>query len=52
MGHLATSQPILVMDVFEHAYITEYGLDRVKYIDAFFRILTGTLFRPALMQSN
>ena len=24
------------MDVFEHAYITQYGLDRAKHIDAFF----------------
>jgi Fe-Mn family superoxide dismutase len=36
VGHLATSQPIVIMDVFEHAYITQYGLDRAKYIDAFF----------------
>ena len=27
--------PLLVMDVWEHAYITEYGLDRVAYIEAF-----------------
>jgi Fe-Mn family superoxide dismutase len=37
VGHLAGSSPILIMDVFEHAYITEYGLDRAKYIDAFFK---------------
>ncbi|MCI5052664.1 MAG: Fe-Mn family superoxide dismutase [Simkaniaceae bacterium] len=37
LGHLAGNAPILVMDVFEHAYITEYGLDRAKYIDAFFK---------------
>lgn len=36
VGHLATGQPILVMDVWEHAYITQYGLDRAKYIDTFF----------------
>lgn len=36
VGHLAGGQPLLVMDVFEHAYITQYGLDRAKYIDAFF----------------
>jgi superoxide dismutase, Fe-Mn family len=35
-GHLATGSPILIMDVFEHAYMPQYGLDRVKYIDAFF----------------
>ena len=27
LGHLAGGKPILVMDVFEHAYITEFGLD-------------------------
>ena len=36
-GHLAGSQPVLVMDVFEHAFITDYGLKRADYIDAFFR---------------
>lgn len=36
-GHLATGSPILIMDVFEHAYITQYGLDRARYIDAFFK---------------
>lgn len=35
-GHLAGASPILVMDVFEHAYMPEYGLDRAGYINAFF----------------
>lgn len=38
-GHLATGEPILVMDVWEHAYITQYALDRAKYIDAFFNTI-------------
>ena len=37
VGHLAGCQPILVMDVFEHAFITDYGLKRADYIEAFFR---------------
>lgn len=37
LGHLAGGTPILVMDVFEHAYMPQYGLDRDKYIDAFFQ---------------
>jgi Fe-Mn family superoxide dismutase len=37
MGHLAGCQPILVMDVFEHAFITDYGLKRADYITAFFK---------------
>lgn len=36
LGHLAGGEPLLVMDVFEHAYITQYGLDRAKYISAYF----------------
>jgi len=36
-GHAAGCIPILVMDVFEHAFITDYGLKRVDYIEAFFR---------------
>jgi len=36
-GHLAGCIPILVMDVFEHAFITDYGLKRANYIEAFFQ---------------
>jgi len=35
-GHLAGGAPILIMDVFEHAYMVDYGLDRMEYINAFF----------------
>lgn len=36
LGHIAGGTPILIMDVFEHAYITQFALDRAKYIDVFF----------------
>ena len=36
VGHLAGCNPILVMDVFEHAFMTDYGLKRADYIAAFF----------------
>jgi Fe-Mn family superoxide dismutase len=36
-GHLAGCQPILVMDVFEHAFMIDYGLKRADYIEAFFK---------------
>lgn len=36
VGHLCGAVPILVMDVFEHAYMTDYGLKRADYIEAFF----------------
>lgn len=35
-GHLCGGKPLLIMDVFEHAYMPDYQLDRQKYIDAFF----------------
>lgn len=36
-GHgSTTSQPILVMDMYEHAYQMDYGAAAGKYIDAFF----------------
>lgn len=38
-GHLAGAIPILVMDVFEHAYLADYGIKRADYIEAFFKII-------------
>ena len=37
VGHPAGCRPILVMDVFEHAFMIDYGLKRADYIAAFFR---------------
>ena len=36
-GHPAGCALILVMDVFEHAFIIDYGLKRADYIAAFFK---------------
>jgi Fe-Mn family superoxide dismutase len=33
---LATSVPLLAMDVYEHAYQMDFGADVARYIDAFF----------------
>jgi superoxide dismutase, Fe-Mn family len=37
VGHPACCVPILIMDVFEHAFLTDYGLKRADYISAFFQ---------------
>lgn len=37
VGNIAGAAPILVMDVFEHAFMIDYGLKRADYIAAFFR---------------
>lgn len=39
VGHLAGATPLLVMDVFEHAFILDYGMKRAEYIDAFFKVI-------------
>ena len=37
VGPLTGYRPILVMDVFEYAFITDYGLKCADYIEAFFK---------------
>jgi Fe-Mn family superoxide dismutase len=37
VSHPAGGVPLLVMDVFEHAYMIDYGLKRADYIEAFFK---------------
>ncbi len=36
-GHPAGGNLLLIMDVFEHAFITDYGLKKADYIEAFFK---------------
>jgi Fe-Mn family superoxide dismutase len=37
VSHPAGCNPLLIMDVFEHAFMLDYGLKRADYIDAFFK---------------
>jgi Fe-Mn family superoxide dismutase len=37
VAHPAGCKPILIMDVFEHAFMLDYGLKRPDYIEAFFK---------------
>jgi len=37
IGHPAGLEPIINIDVFEHAYILDYGTKRAGYIDAFMK---------------
>lgn len=39
LGHLAGTTPLLVMDVFEHAFVLDYGTKKADYIETFFRAL-------------
>lgn len=38
-GHLAGCAPILVLDLFEHAYMKDYGTKKADYVEAFFKII-------------
>jgi Fe-Mn family superoxide dismutase len=51
VGHLANASLLLVMDVWEHAYITEYGLNREKYIYAFFSNVDWSVVNNRLKSS-
>ena len=39
VGHLVRGIPLIIMDVFEHAYMPEFGLDKMAYIEVFFKNL-------------
>ena len=50
-GNVAGFRPIVVMDVWEHAYLLDHGSERAKYVDAFFAnvawdVVSGRLRRP------
>ena len=42
VGHPAGCVPILILDVFEHAYMVDYGLKRADYIEAFLKNVNWT----------
>ena len=37
VAHPAGCVPILIMDVFEHAFMIDYGLKRADYVESFFK---------------
>lgn len=39
LGHLGGCKILLPIDVFEHAYITDYGLKRADYVEAFMKAI-------------
>jgi len=41
-GHPAGCQPLLILDVFEHAFMIDYGLKRPDYIESFIKNINWT----------
>jgi len=48
VGHLAGTTPLLVMDVFEHAFMIDYGLKRVDYIESFMKNIDWSVVEKRL----
>lgn len=42
-GNLAGATPLLVMDVFEHAFMLDYGIKRADYITAFWNAIDWSI---------
>ncbi|MEK7593858.1 MAG: Fe-Mn family superoxide dismutase [Patescibacteria group bacterium] len=51
VGHLAGATPLLVMDVFEHAFMLDYGLNRAGYIDAFMNAINWEIIVKRLTKT-
>ena len=47
-GNLAGAVPVLVMDVFEHAFMVDYGLKRADYITAFMNAIDWSVAEKRL----
>jgi Fe-Mn family superoxide dismutase len=51
VGHIAGFKPIVVMDVWEHAYVTDFGSvgeGRASYIEAFFQNLDWNIIEERM----
>ncbi len=48
VSHPAGCNPVLIMDVFEHAFMIDYGLKKADYIEAFFRNIHWTAVEARL----
>ena len=48
VSHPAGCTPLLIMDVFEHAFMLDYGLKRADYIEAFFKNINWSVVEARL----
>jgi len=52
MSHLSGAKPLLIMDVFEHAYMIDYGVKRQGYIEAFFKAIDWKTIAKRFDEAN
>jgi superoxide dismutase, Fe-Mn family len=51
-GHPAGCKPLLIMDVFEHAYMIDYGLKKADYIESFFKNICWKTVEARMLSNN
>lgn len=51
-GVMLFAEPLIVLDVYEHAYMIDYGINRGNYIDAFFANLDFNVINKRLSNFN
>lgn len=52
IGHLTGSKPLLVLDVFEHAYTLDYGIKKADYIEAFYKVIDWRVVAERFVQKD
>lgn len=52
VGAVWNSYPLLIMDVYEHAYFMDFGTDRSKYIDTFIKNINWRIVNGRLQKYN
>jgi Fe-Mn family superoxide dismutase len=52
VAHPAGCIPVLIMDVFEHAFMPDYGLKKADYIEAFFKNINWAVAEARLMKKG
>jgi len=52
IGGFVTLVPILVLDVFEHAYFIDYGTNRKDYINAYLNLINWSVVRKRLEKAK
>lgn len=52
VGHLSGCIPLLVMDLFEHAYMTDYGIKRADYVEAFMHVINWNVVNARLGKNS
>lgn len=52
VGSIWNACPILVLDVYEHAYFIDFGIDRKKYLEAFMKNIDWAVINKRIDECN